>query len=131
MIKDVEDDADELPDSDFVKAAARLFDKIDHGKDGVLPYSKFVYLIETLEGRFHSDNMEGHLKKLDLNESGSLDRSAFVRWYMDEEVSLDSAEEVERLVGWGCKFSLMDLQCKMFLRIHALKRERDQERLSL
>ena len=28
----------------------------------------------------------------------------------DEEVSLDSAEEAERLVVWGCKFSLVDLQ---------------------
>ena len=27
-----------------------------------------------------------------------------------EEVSLDSAEEAERFVGWGCKVSLMDLQ---------------------
>ena len=37
MIEDVEDDADELPDSDFSKAAARVFDKIYNGKDGVLP----------------------------------------------------------------------------------------------
>ena len=29
---------------------------------------------------------------------------------MDEEISLESSEEVERLVGWGCKVSLMDLQ---------------------
>ena len=29
---------------------------------------------------------------------------------MEEEVSLKSAEEAERLVGWGCKVSLMDLQ---------------------
>ena len=29
---------------------------------------------------------------------------------MEEEVSLESAEGVERLVGWGCKVSLMDIQ---------------------
>ena len=54
MIEDAEDDVDKLPDSDFAKASARIFDKIDHGKDGVLPSSKFVDLIETLEEGFHS-----------------------------------------------------------------------------
>ena len=37
MIEDVEDDVDELPDSDFSKASARVFDKIYHGNDFVLP----------------------------------------------------------------------------------------------
>ena len=50
---------------------------------------------------------------------------------MDEEVSLDPSEEAERLVGWFCKVSLMDLQREIFLEIHVLKRERYQERLSL
>ena len=45
----------------------------------------------------------GHLQKVDPNESGSLDRFDFVRWYVDREVYLDSAEEAERLVGWVCK----------------------------
>ena len=44
---------------------------------------------------------------------------------------MDSPEEAEFLVSWGCKVSLMDLQLEIFLNIHALKRERDQERLSL
>ena len=47
-IEDVEDEIDELPDSDFSKSATIIFDKIDNGKDGVLPSSKFVDLIETL-----------------------------------------------------------------------------------
>ena len=42
MIEDVEDDLDELPDSDFTKAVAIIFDKIDNGKDVVLPSSNFV-----------------------------------------------------------------------------------------
>ena len=46
----MEDDVDELPDSDFSIAAVIIFDRIDNGKDGVLPSSKFVYLIETLGG---------------------------------------------------------------------------------
>ena len=29
---------------------------------------------------------------------------------MDEEVSLESAEEAECLVGWVCKVVLMDIQ---------------------
>ena len=37
---------DELPDSDFSKSAAIIFDNIDNEKDGVLPLSKFVDLIE-------------------------------------------------------------------------------------
>ena len=48
VIEDVEDDVNELPDSDFSKAAARVFDRIDNGKAGVLPSSKFFELIETL-----------------------------------------------------------------------------------
>ena len=35
---------------------------------------------------------------------------AFVRCYVDAVVSLDSAEEAERLVAWGCEVILMDLQ---------------------
>ena len=29
---------------------------------------------------------------------------------MENEVSMDSSEEADRLVGWGCKASLMDVQ---------------------
>ena len=50
---------------------------------------------------------------------------------MDKEVSLGYSEEAERLVGWDCKVSPMTLQRKIFLKIHALKRKRDQERLYL
>ena len=52
----------------------------------------------------------GHMRKVDPNESGSLDRFAFVRWYVDDKVSLDSAKEVENFVHWVCKVSLVDLQ---------------------
>ena len=48
MIEDLEDDVYEVSDSDFSKATARVFDKIDHGNYGVIPLSKFVALIETL-----------------------------------------------------------------------------------
>ena len=54
MIEDAEDDVDKLPDSDFAKASARIFDKIDHGKDGDLSSLNFVDLIETLGEVFHS-----------------------------------------------------------------------------
>ena len=37
MIEDVEDDMDELPDSDFTKAAARVVDEINNGKAVFLP----------------------------------------------------------------------------------------------
>ena len=43
---------------------------------------------------------------------------AFVREYMDEEVSMESAEEAERLMGWGCKFIMMDLKWEIFLKVH-------------
>ena len=52
-------------------------------------------------------------------------------WYVEKEVSLDSVEDAEFLVGWSCKVSLMDLQREIFLKIHALKKEWEQERLSL
>ena len=54
VIEYVEDGVDELPDSDFTKATARVFDKIDSWKDGVLPSSKFVNFIETIGEGFHS-----------------------------------------------------------------------------
>ena len=45
MIEDVDDAVDELPDKDFFKATARVFDKIDNVKDFVLLPLKFVDLI--------------------------------------------------------------------------------------
>ena len=50
VIEYVEDYVDELPYSYFSKATTRVFDKIDNGKDGVLPSSKSVYFIETIRG---------------------------------------------------------------------------------
>ena len=38
----VEDDVYELPESDFSKSAAIVFDKTDHGKAGVIPLSIFL-----------------------------------------------------------------------------------------
>ena len=55
VIKDVEDDINELPGSIFYKSAALLFDKIDIGKAGVLPLSKFVDFIETIVEGFHGE----------------------------------------------------------------------------
>ena len=51
----MEHDVYELPDSDFSKATVRVFHEIDNGKDGVLPLSKFVELIETIGEGFHSE----------------------------------------------------------------------------
>ena len=74
-------------------------------KNGVLPSSNFVDLVETHGGGGvwggNSEDLEGHMRKLDPNKSGSLDRFVLVRWYVDEEVYLDSTEETECLVGWG------------------------------
>ena len=50
MIEDVKDKVDKLPDSDFAKSVAIIFDKTDNGNDGVLKLSNFVDLIETLGG---------------------------------------------------------------------------------
>ena len=106
----MEEDVDKLPDPYFSKSAAIIFDKIDNGEDGILPPSRFVYLIETLGDGFHNEYLAGHLSKVYPNESDSLDRFDFVRWYVVEEVFLDSAEEAENLLGWACKVSLMDVQ---------------------
>ena len=89
----MEDDLDELTDSYFSKASARLYDKIDNEKDGILPLSKFVDLIETLGEGFHSEELVGHQRKVDPNKSGSLKRFDFLRWCMVEEVSMGSSEE--------------------------------------
>ena len=97
----MEDGVDKLPDSYFSKAAVRLFDRIDHAKDGTLTLSSFFDLIETLGEGFNSEDMAGHLREVYPNESGSLDHFIFVRWYVDKEVSLKSLEEAERFVGWG------------------------------
>ena len=56
-----------------------------------------------------SEDLNGHLLKLDPNKSGILDRFSFARWYLDEGVPLDSVEGAECLVCWGFKVSLMDI----------------------
>ena len=96
----VEDDVDELSDSDISKAYARVFDETYNQKTGVLKLSKFFDTIGILGEGFHSDDLAGHLQKVDPNESVSYDRFDFVSWYVDKEVSLDHAEEAERLEGW-------------------------------
>ena len=94
----------ELPDLDFSKAAERVFDKMDNGMAGLLPSSNLFDLVETLGKGFHGNQLAGQLQKVDPNESGSLYRFPFVRWYVDlgegpngskleEEVSLEYAEE--------------------------------------
>ena len=96
----VEDIVYELPDSDFSNAAARVFDKLDNGKYGALPLSRFGDFIEMMRvGGVHSEDMEVHLRKVYPNKSGSLEHFASVIWYVDEEVSLDSSEKAEHLVG--------------------------------
>ena len=45
----------------------RVLDKLYNGKDGSLTSSKFVGLIETLGEVFHSEELTGHLQKLDPN----------------------------------------------------------------
>ena len=59
---------------------------------------------------FNSEDLEGHIWKVDPNESGGLGRFAFVSWYVNKEVSLESAEEAEHLISWGWKVSLLDIQ---------------------
>ena len=71
------------------------------------------------------------MRKVDPDESGSLDRFAFVRRYVDKEVSLNSAGEAERLMSWACNIILIDLQREIFFKIYVLKREQEQESLSL
>ena len=62
------------------------------------------------------------MQKVDPNESSSLDRFDFVRWYVVEEVSMDSTEETESLVGWNCNIILMKLHSAMFMNVKSLKR---------
>ena len=59
VIEDVEDDVDELPDSDFSKSAARVFYEIDNRKADVLPFSNFVDLIETLREALLIEELAG------------------------------------------------------------------------
>ena len=78
VIKDVEDDIDKLPDSDFSRATVRLFYEIYNGKAGLLPSSKFGDLIQIIGVGFHGEDLAGQLRKVDPNESGSLDHFPFV-----------------------------------------------------
>ena len=100
VIEDVEDDIDELPDSDFSRATVRLFYEIDNGRAGLLPPSKFGDLIKIIGVSFHGEDLAGQLRKVDPNESGSLDHFSFVMCYvelfkgpdgnmLEEEVSLE------------------------------------------
>ena len=85
----MEDDIDELPESDYSKATMIVFNKTNHGKSGFLQSSKFVDLIEIFGEGFSSEKLADRLRKLYPNESASLKCFAFVRWYVDREVSLE------------------------------------------
>ena len=52
----------------------------------------------------------GNLRKVEPNDSVSLNCFPFVGKYVDKEVSMYSTEESENLVGWGYMIILMDLQ---------------------
>ena len=67
VIKDVEDDVYEVTDSDFTKAAARVFYEIDNGKAGVLLSSIFVDSIRTLGEGFYNEELAGQLQKVEPN----------------------------------------------------------------
>ena len=82
VIEDVEDDKDELPYSDFSRAIVRLFYEIDNGKAGLLPSSKFGDLIEIIGVGFHGEDLADQLRKVDSNESGSLDHFSFAMCYV-------------------------------------------------
>ena len=62
MTEDVEDNVDEIPDSEFSYAVAIVFHKIDNGNDGVLPLSKIVDFIETLGEGFNIEELAGHMR---------------------------------------------------------------------
>ena len=66
--------------------------------------------ILTLGEGFNSKELTGHWRKVDPNKSVILDRFVFVRRYVDKDVSMEHVEESERLVGWVCMVSLMDLR---------------------
>ena len=83
VIEDVEDDIYEPPDSDFSRATVRLFYEIDNGKAGLLPSSKFGDLIEIIGVVFHDEDLAGQPRKVDPNESGSLDHFSFVMCYVE------------------------------------------------
>ena len=89
-IEDVEDDIDELPDSYFFRATVRLFYEIDNGKAGLLPSSKFEDLIEIIGVGFHGEDLAGQPRKVDPNQSGSLDHFSFVMCYVDSRETSSS-----------------------------------------
>ena len=64
MIEEVEDDVDEIPDSYFPIYDTRLFDIKYNGKNGVLPFSKFFDLIETIGDGFSDEELADHLLKV-------------------------------------------------------------------
>ena len=53
--------------------------------------SNIFDLVEILGDDFHSEELVGQMQKVDPKKSGSLDHFAFVRWYVDNEVSMFSA----------------------------------------
>ena len=59
---------------------------------------------------FNIEELAGHMWKVNKNECDILDSFAFVRYYVDKKVSMYSTEELERLVGWCCNVTLVDIQ---------------------
>ena len=61
----------------------RLFYEIDNGKAGLLPSSNFADLIEIIGVGLHCEDLSGRLRKVDPDESGSLDHFSFVMCYVE------------------------------------------------
>ena len=53
---------------------------------------KLILPVFIIREGFNSEELEINLQKLYPNESGILERFAFVRWYVEELVSLESTE---------------------------------------
>ena len=67
-------------------------------------------LIDTHGEGFHGKELVVNMRKVEQNESVSLDYLTYVGWYVEYEVSMGYSEEAASLVGWGYKVILMDLQ---------------------
>ena len=76
----------------------RLFYEVDNGKAGLLPSSKFGDFIEIIGVGFHGEDLAGQLRKVDPNESGSLNHFYFLMCYVELFEGLDG-NKLEEVVS--------------------------------
>ena len=70
-----EEDLDEINEN---------FDHFDSDKNGLLDFSEFTYLIDSLGGDMQPDEMHAGFSHIDSDQNGFIDIEEFIDWWSEQ-----------------------------------------------